>query len=1300
MSSGDQNKIFFSILRHVLDEQEDIDWGFKTSLINLKGFNATLTQSPIDQESQINNIIEYLKEAKPYHTNFSGVSEQYTAPREDGSLDISETINPTITLHFDRVSCEPDLPGYDTSPYDYSLDLNNDEIGYDDFDIAQANLNHAANRIQIYYEPGSGAEKKSLEELMDCDFRGVLVSGGPINIDEIGYDSNFFEKYGYDVPSREAYYTISSTPDLDFTDYETLIDAVTDTEDYGSIADAATTTLDWGSITTPVPAPASSVTFPLPYVIFETKKVFVYYEQTDGSRALTTDEYEVVGFNVVFDVPPPVGVVIVIVVIDYDYLYDKIYATSDDWIPGFGDEEILLDADGFLRPHWDRKHPQELSPVRVVENFDMRIYTSQAQVLGSDPGYDEAPYDMLGYDLAEIDLSLSTGGGPNVETESYYMSEISATHELKTFPQSKEGLLVFDNGLLLAETTDYSIDWTEPTYDDTSERDDHITNPRITLASPPSAATPVTFMQYGLGGATIQKQIVRYDTAETTYDTGITIGDPDYVFATVNGEIATVTVSDRLVTITSPAVSLGSTVAITVFSDSVYSTVRSQEENNSTVTLLYPPSSTVPGYMGISAWDLATGLRLTSPYTKVHLAKAGEDTYSSASPSTGTYTVYLDGVLQTATVDYNVSGTDVVFTSIPSLNTEIIIQEAGTGEFALATTSVANDTFTLASAVATDLRILTMPEDTSSGVRTETYDGTSARVYDVGNIPSEERLLWVYLDGELQYPGVNYTYVEDLIAGTREVTFIDSSNHSTSVVQITYFVEKIANIPVGVRITKGPKGETQMYRIANKHTTELVAPYRSGLDNIIRVKDASVLGQPSPITVDPVDRIPGRIYINNEMIEFWGVDYTQSPHQLLNLRPGSNGTGMGLIHAAGSLVIDASRKQLLPKQIKINKNSQISYRVQSSGVSVHAIIGEYNSPDDVKVWVKEATALVEPLNPADAEIVVTDSSVFTLPGATELVTDVAAPTGSILTGDTIRINLNNSGYEFVTLSGTDAASVKADVESLSSLSNKGLSATVASDIISFSHAGGGDLVIENQTGYALQDLFGGQITGSVTTPVVTFGGGEGITINSEDVVFTGSSLANVIIDINTSGIENIIARDKNDSLQIISTTGAAITVANLVGTALTELGVASSSASTVLVMNGSILQAQGTRSSTKGSLWIDQEKIQFGFYDPSEPGSHVLGDFTRDFTGFDPTTTYTANKVIVGSKLELKTRSVDYEVMGRQIRFLSGKVPNPGSLVRIQNQADTGKIVLPDNIQTSNTSITRFLKSGPGTIEN
>ena len=1297
---SNNNQIFFSMLNYSLAEQENIDWAFKTSLIFVKGFDEELSQSPIQKQDQIDNIFEYLKEAKPYHTEFSGLTEQQSATQENANVNMIEIINPKTTIHYDRVSSNTDMDGFDTQPFDYEFDADGKELGFDNIDYRQQDLNNAANRIYFFYDPQNKDEAKDIVDLMNAKFKGLEIDGGAINLDEILFDTQFFEKFGFDVPANEAFYYIDSAPTLPFTEYGTLLDAAIGATDYGFLSDSVSSTLDWGSAADPISAPTTATHFPLPDAIFQTKKVVVYFDQADGSRAIADQPYDIVGLNVIFETPPPVGVTVHLAVIDYDYIYDKVYVSNEDWDPISGKEDVTLDGLGFLRPHWDRGHPEELVSTGIVENLDIRVYTNQAQVLGYDPGFDESPFDTLGFDLALDDITLTTGGGPAVSRESYYKSEIQDTYELKNFPQSNESFFLFEDGLLQDLTTDYTINWNDPVYED-SLRDDHITNPQITFVGAPIDTTKIDFLHYGLGGSPILKRKVFYNASSSTFDMDIQVPSANYVFATVDGVIATFTVVNQLVTINTPTVS-NATVVIVVYSDTDFSNIKSQEETGTVLTLTNPPSSTIPGYMGIQAWNTTTGVRLNAPYIKVHAAKAGVDTYASSTSEdltvafSGNVLVYLNNVLQTIVTDYTLSGSDVVFTSIPSLGAEIIIIAIRDEEFALSTTTITNDTFTVGSSTA--LRIVTFAEDVSMGQRTECYQGNVTGTYDIGIQPTTDNDLWVYVDGVLMHYGVDYTINNST---PYEVQFINTFSHTGKVIQITYLIERASVPSLGFRMNKTPKGDIEYYRIADQHITELMGEYKSGLDQEILVSDASVLGQPSPKSVPPAERIPGKIWIGSEQIDFWGIDYSSVPHKLTALRPGNKATAMGLTHAVGSKVYDSSRKQLFPTKLTFSKGSQVRNYTQGTGVSLYSVPGIVSSVNDVKTWVTGATTLVNAFNPTDTIITVEDSSVLALPGASTLTTDIVTPVGSFFTGDALKIEINDGTVsEIINLSGPDIADLESVINGIPGLANRLLVASSTGDILTLTHSGGGSIVVSPSLGYAFYDLFGGQITGTVSTPTVTFGAGEGITINGIDVVFTASTLADVIYDITQAGIPNIVVRNKGDVLQIVHLEGLAITVADLVGTATAELGLTTSSASTLIIVNSltGIPEVTGILSNTKGAIFFNQERVEFGYYDPSLADNHILGDFNRTFVDIPTTTTYPADTVMVGSNMVLQTKDVEYELFSNKLRFKASFIPEVGSLIRIQNKPLKSNTVIPDNIQRSGDIVTKFLLDKPGSL--
>ena len=64
----DQNELFFSMINYVMSEQRNPNWVFKTSYIYIKENNLPLSQSQLYIPDQISNIIQYIIDSKPYHT--------------------------------------------------------------------------------------------------------------------------------------------------------------------------------------------------------------------------------------------------------------------------------------------------------------------------------------------------------------------------------------------------------------------------------------------------------------------------------------------------------------------------------------------------------------------------------------------------------------------------------------------------------------------------------------------------------------------------------------------------------------------------------------------------------------------------------------------------------------------------------------------------------------------------------------------------------------------------------------------------------------------------------------------------------------------------------------------------------------------------------------------------------------------------------------------------------------------------------------------------------------------------------
>jgi len=90
----DQNELFFSMVNYVLSEQKTPDWVFKTSYIFIKEDNIPLTQSQLFIPDQIGNIVDYIKDVKPYHTQI----RDYTSSHHTMDIAIGSVLEKVVSI--------------------------------------------------------------------------------------------------------------------------------------------------------------------------------------------------------------------------------------------------------------------------------------------------------------------------------------------------------------------------------------------------------------------------------------------------------------------------------------------------------------------------------------------------------------------------------------------------------------------------------------------------------------------------------------------------------------------------------------------------------------------------------------------------------------------------------------------------------------------------------------------------------------------------------------------------------------------------------------------------------------------------------------------------------------------------------------------------------------------------------------------------------------------------------------------------------------------------------------------------
>jgi alpha-tubulin suppressor-like RCC1 family protein len=86
---SEPNQIFYTMIHKVFEDQSIVDWVFPTSHISFTGFGQNLTQSAFYYQDQIENLIDYINEIKPYHTiirnfvDYRNASENWTNNSQD-----------------------------------------------------------------------------------------------------------------------------------------------------------------------------------------------------------------------------------------------------------------------------------------------------------------------------------------------------------------------------------------------------------------------------------------------------------------------------------------------------------------------------------------------------------------------------------------------------------------------------------------------------------------------------------------------------------------------------------------------------------------------------------------------------------------------------------------------------------------------------------------------------------------------------------------------------------------------------------------------------------------------------------------------------------------------------------------------------------------------------------------------------------------------------------------------------------------------------------------------------------------
>lgn len=426
MSVIDKNKIFFGLLHYVFSEQNNVNWAFKTSLVNFTGINTEVDNQKYKKDDLTNSIIEYIYDVKPYHLQFEQYIEKYSSQQDDVSVDISEKTSIDINIRIDAVTSEIDDIG------------NMSDIEYMD--------THMANRLFLT----KTQDKELIRDYLNTHFKGITVDGNKFNIDKSGYDAFLYDNTMYDYPTLSCKYCLVdlnerynypytkkfiqvgtnvlvlntekeisksnisiirkyNNNEEEIFDYSienntiTLFSGIKNYEKitvyYVQESDNKRAFVYVGSSFVENDdendlkkfVNYTERRFKLPNTGIDTGKITVHIEKNGTS--IPTNGYEMEGDSIlVYDPNLTENSILIIGVIDYKYIYDKIYnwediygqannvTTFDSYYSNISNIQHL-DGNNLLRPYYEKERPSELCVSQPYGYLMLHTYNKDNKLL-------------------------------------------------------------------------------------------------------------------------------------------------------------------------------------------------------------------------------------------------------------------------------------------------------------------------------------------------------------------------------------------------------------------------------------------------------------------------------------------------------------------------------------------------------------------------------------------------------------------------------------------------------------------------------------------------------------------------------------------------------------------------------------------------------------------------------------------------------------------------------------------------------------------------------------------------------
>ena len=201
------NDIFFTMINYVLSEQGFVDWILKTSFIVLKGFSQKLYTGDLYQSDNVDSLLNYINEVRPYRSKIREFISKRTAidltnitvTDYDKPVYQGVVLNPALLNDANILATDSTLKYWyenyqknaqlirtlkTTILFDRvaSHDLGWSTFGWDqkswEFETGFNASFGAFDRIKQYYQPTTGMEPADSENLISgTAYKGVILSG-------------------------------------------------------------------------------------------------------------------------------------------------------------------------------------------------------------------------------------------------------------------------------------------------------------------------------------------------------------------------------------------------------------------------------------------------------------------------------------------------------------------------------------------------------------------------------------------------------------------------------------------------------------------------------------------------------------------------------------------------------------------------------------------------------------------------------------------------------------------------------------------------------------------------------------------------------------------------------------------------------------------------------------------------------------------------------------------------------------------------------------------------------------------